>query len=278
MYLRASDKASGVENFHSAVGSKLIRRELVNKALREGLSPRHGLEPLGFKYTKPQNGPLVVGLIGTGRQGLRLLAAMDPEYVTVRSVADLRPSNQDRALETLLGVYKNRGWKTAEDAKKDVHVYDAYDKLIQAAKADGLEAVIIALPSHLHAAAALAAMDAGLHVFLETPMALTVADAKKVARQAAEKKLCLAVGQQRRYNWIYDHALEMVRKDLLDQMHYIRSQWHVPKPEKKAAAAGLAASGDKKKAFKAAKGRRVGDRLVAGRAQGRIRSEVRRLR
>ena len=26
MYLRASEKASGVENFHSAVGSKLIRR------------------------------------------------------------------------------------------------------------------------------------------------------------------------------------------------------------------------------------------------------------
>ncbi len=52
MYLRASDKASGVENFQSAVGSKLIRRELVTKALRQGLSPRHGLEPLHFKYAK----------------------------------------------------------------------------------------------------------------------------------------------------------------------------------------------------------------------------------
>ncbi len=68
--------------------------------------------------------------------------------------------------------------------------------------------MIIALPSHLHAAAALAALDAGLHVFVETPMALSVADAKKVARKAAEKNLILAVGQQRRYNWIYDHALE----------------------------------------------------------------------
>ena len=65
-------------------------------------------------------------------------------------------------------------------------------------------------------------------------MALTVADAKKVARKAAEKNLILAVGQQRHYNRIYDHALEMVRLDLLDQVHYIRAQWHVAKPEKKA--------------------------------------------
>ena len=80
----------------------------------------------------------------------------------------------------------------------------------------------------------LAALDAGLHVFIEPPMALTVADAKKIAAKSEEKKLCVAVGQQRHYNWIYDHALEMVRKDLLDQPHYVRSQWHLPIPAKKA--------------------------------------------
>ena len=42
----------------------------------------------------------------------------------------------------------------------------------------------------------------------------------------------MAVGQQRRYNLIYDHALEMVRKDLLDQPHYLRAQWHLAEPEK----------------------------------------------
>ena len=77
--------------------------------------------------------------------------------------------------------------------------------------------MIIALPSHLHAPAALAALETGLHVFVETPMALSVADAKQVARKAADKNLVLAVGQQRRYNWIYDHALEMVRLNLLDR-------------------------------------------------------------
>jgi len=217
MYLRASDKVTGVANFHRAVGSKLISRSLITKALHDGLAPRHGLEAVHFKYAKRLEKPLVVGVLGSGQQGLRLMAAVNPAFLTVKAIADLRPTNRIRAAAAVKGA----------------RVYNSYEELIKAAKADGLEAVIIALPSHLHAPAALAAFEAGLHVFVETPMALTVADAKKIARTAEAKALCLAVGQQRRYNWIYDHALEMVRADLLDQVHYIRSQWHVAKPEKK---------------------------------------------
>ncbi len=225
MYLRANDKASGVENFHSAVGSKLIRRELVTKALRQGLIA--AARPGSRRNSVIQGAGEAAGrgLLGTGQQGLRLLAAVNPAFISVKSIADLRPSNRS--------IGAARGWQ--KDVSTSIR---SYEELLAAAKADGLEAVIIALPSHLHAPAALAALEAGLHVFVETPMALSVADAKKVARKAAEKNLILAVGQQRRYNWIYDHALEMVRLDLLDQVHYIRSQWHVAKPEKKAARRG----------------------------------------
>jgi predicted dehydrogenase len=217
MYLHANEKVIGVKNFHSAVGSPLIRRAMIQKALKQGLLPGKGLEAAVFGY-KPPEKPLAVGLLGAGQQGLRLLKAASPKYVAVKSIADLRPSNK-----TL-----------AEAAAKDVKLYDSYEKLLAAAKDDGLEAVIVALPSHLHGPAALAALDAGLHVFIEPPMALTVADAKKIVAKSEEKKLCVAVGQQRHYNWIYDYALEMVRKDLLDQPHYLRSQWHLSKPEKAA--------------------------------------------
>ena len=261
MYLRASDKVSGVENFQSAVGSKPIRREMVTKALRQGLSPRHGLEAEHFRYAKTLEKPLVVGLLGAGQQGLRLLKAVNSAYISVKAVADIRPSNKIRAIKTLLGTDKAKAQATGDDAKKEpsydeltaaakakgIHVYDSYEKLLAAAKADGLEAVIIALPSYLHASAALAAMNAGLHVFVETPMALKVSDAKEIARKAAEKNLVLAVGQQRRYNWIYDHALEMVRLNLLNDVHYIRSQWHLLKPEKKPAEGAAAKKDDKKK-------------------------------
>ncbi len=72
MYLHASDKASGVENFQSAVGSKLIRRELVTKALRQGLSPRHGLEAGALQVCQELEKPLVVGVLGSRPAGASL--------------------------------------------------------------------------------------------------------------------------------------------------------------------------------------------------------------
>ena len=46
------------------------------------------------------------------------------------------------------------GWKTEDEARKNVKVYGPYEELIANAKEDGIEAVIIALPLHLHAPAA----------------------------------------------------------------------------------------------------------------------------
>ncbi len=246
MYLHANEKTIGVKNFHAALGNRLIRRAMVEKAQKQGLSPGKGLEAAIFGY-KPPEKPLAVGLLGAGQQGLRLLKAVSPKYIEVKSVADVRPSNRKLVFEAAgipdggtvyLGGIKRQF--------KGSMVYDSFEKLLAAAKDDGLEAVIIALPSHLHGPAALAALDKGLHVFIEPPMALTVADAKKIVAKAEDKKLCVAVDQQRRYNWIYDHALEMIRKDLLDQPHYLRSQWHLPLAEKVAAKIAAPAAGDAK--------------------------------
>ena len=198
MYLHASDKICGEGNFHQRRRQQADPPRFGDQGPEGRAYPAHGLGPVGFRYTKPQGGPLAVGLLGTGRQGQRLLAAVDPAYVTVRSIADLRPSK-------------------GKDVRKDVHVYLGYEELLAAAKADGLEAVIIALPSHLHAAAALAALDAGLHVFVEPPMALSVADAKKMAAKAADKKLFLAVGRSGATTGFTIMPWKWSVADLLDQ-------------------------------------------------------------
>src|SRR5271157_1779437 len=103
MYLRASDKVTGVANFHRAVGSKLISRCLITKALHDGLAPRHGLEAVHFKYAKRLEKPLVVGVLGSGQQGLRLMAAVNPAFLTVKAIADLRPTNRIRAAAAVKG-------------------------------------------------------------------------------------------------------------------------------------------------------------------------------
>jgi 2-hydroxy-4-carboxymuconate semialdehyde hemiacetal dehydrogenase len=65
----------------------------------------------------------------------------------------------------------------------------------------GIDAVILATPSHLHADQALACLAAGKHVLIEIPMALNVADSERVAAaSAARPDLVCMVAHTRRFN------------------------------------------------------------------------------
>lgn len=61
-----------------------------------------------------------------------------------------------------------------------------------------IEAVILATPHSLHAGQVIAAATAGKHVFVEKPLALSVADAKAAVAACAHHRVMLAVGHNRR--------------------------------------------------------------------------------
>lgn len=61
------------------------------------------------------------------------------------------------------------------------HVYTDYRDLIESGEVD---AVVIATPDDTHHAMTLAAVDAGLHVICEKPLALTLAEAREMAQRA----------------------------------------------------------------------------------------------
>src|SRR5699024_10013550 len=63
---------------------------------------------------------------------------------------------------------------------------------------DRVEVVALATPSALHATQALAALDAGKHVVVEKPLAMTAADADRVVERAEQQGLQVAVMAQRR--------------------------------------------------------------------------------
>jgi len=123
----------------------------------------------------------------------------------------------------LLSVYR---WNTVDEARKHVKVYNDYRELIKNAKKEGIEAIIIGLPLHLHAPAAVYAMKQGLHVLTEKLMGHSVANCKEMARAADESHKHLATGHQRHYNILYQEAVDTIRRGLLGNIHYIRAQWH----------------------------------------------------
>jgi predicted dehydrogenase len=64
--------------------------------------------------------------------------------------------------------------------------------------ADDVDAVVLSLPNHLHASLSIAALNAGKHVLVEKPMAMTVAEAETMirARDASGKVLMPGMNQR----------------------------------------------------------------------------------
>lgn len=228
MDLTPEQKAVGKSNFQSAIG--VTRREFLEGAVAAGVVSGAGLGAFYFGYEKVSD-PLRIGVIGTGDEGNVLLGAHTPEYLNVVAIADIRPYNIHRAFHgdpTAMaprpGLLSKYGWKTEDEARKHVKVYGAdYHELLDD---PAIEAVVIALPLHLHDVVAIEAMKKGKHVLTEKLMGYSVARCKSMGRVANQLKKHLATGHQRHYSILYDNAVDMIKQGLLGTLHSIRAQWH----------------------------------------------------
>jgi predicted dehydrogenase len=63
-------------------------------------------------------------------------------------------------------------------------------------KQKDIDAVIVATPDHNHAGIALAAMELGKHVYVQKPLTWSVAEARQLAKKAAETKVATQMGNQ----------------------------------------------------------------------------------
>jgi len=211
------------------------RRDFIKGGLTAALVSGGSLGAFYFGYEATLSRPVRVGVLGTGDEGSVLIGSINPEYIEVQAIADVRPYNIHRAFhgdwyseaawKARPGLLAKYGWKTESEARRHVRVYGDYRELLEGERGR-IEGVIIALPLFLHAPAAIAAMKAGLHVLTEKLMGHTVAQCKEMARAAKLAGKHLATGHQRHYSILYDNALELVRRGLIGSLHYIRAQWH----------------------------------------------------
>jgi predicted dehydrogenase len=226
--LTAEQKALGMGNANAAAG-ELTRRGFM-KSMALGAA---GLAPVGaatyFGYEAWKGKPVKAALIGCGDEGGVLLGEHDPKYIEFIALCDIRPSNQKRIIDGEGATSLRKGYKTIygpEAAKKVAaeHMYTDYKQMLE--KEKDIEAVVIALPLHLHAPVAIDCMNAGKHVLCEKLMARTITQCKEMIKVAKERGRILSIGHQRHYSLLYAHATEMLHAGLLGDIKHIRALWH----------------------------------------------------
>lgn len=249
--LTAEQKETGRRNFEAAAGELTRRGFMKSMAAGAAVVPLSAAVYYGYESWKG-NKAVKTAVIGTGDEGGVLVGDHNPEFLEVVAVSDIRPYNQKRIFEGEGGQSPRKGLNKiygTETAKK-IRTFGHYEELLDPSviKSLGLEAVVIALPLHLHAEAATKCMKAGLHVLCEKLMARTIGQCKdmiKAAKDPANPRL-LSIGHQRHYSMLYAHALEIVNSGVLGDVKHIRALWHRnnswpydPKSEKEPVAEGF---------------------------------------
>src|SRR5262245_54741933 len=150
------EKELGKENFARAL-PEVTRRGFLKTALGGAATlPIAAAAFFGYNYKEMQNRPVKAGLIGAGDEGGVLIGEHNPQYLEFIAVSDIRPSNQKRIFEgEKTGPRKGFNFHYGKDAKDKIKVYDDYHQLLEN---KDIEAVVIAVPLHLHARVVIDAM------------------------------------------------------------------------------------------------------------------------
>ncbi|MHB8897319.1 MAG: Gfo/Idh/MocA family protein [Thermoguttaceae bacterium] len=153
------------------------------------LIPRSALASAGAPGA---NERVILGFIGTGGRSRQLMDHV-PEGGQIVAISDC---HTQRMAETL--QQKQANWKT----------YQYFEKMIEAEK---LDAVVVGTPDHARTLPCIHACQAGLDVYAEKPLTLTISEGRTLVNHARKHKTVFQVGSQQRTMEMNRFACELVR-------------------------------------------------------------------
>lgn len=106
----------------------------------------------------------------------------------------------------------------------------ATSELAQLLSVPGLEAVWITSPTFLHHGQAKAALEAGVHVLLEKPLAMTAREGWDLVRTARRVGVVLATGYQGRYVPAHEEMRRLVAEGAVGRVTVARAHYAMHRP------------------------------------------------
>ncbi len=154
--------------------------------------------------TARRNFVLRIGIVGfgfMGRMHYRCWKAL--EDADIVAICDANAG-------ALLGSGKGQGNIAGAEGEVDLRDVTVYSDPEEMFAREKLDAVSITVPTHLHAVWTIKALEAGVHVLCEKPMALTLIDGRRMIEAAEKSGKMLQIGQCIRFWPEYAKAKRIV--------------------------------------------------------------------
>lgn len=164
-------------------------------------------------------GRIRLGMVGGGQGAFigavhRLAARMDDQYEFVAGALSA-DAKKAKASGAELGLSPDRIYTDFREMAK-----------AEAKRADGIEAVSIVTPNHVHVPAALAFIEAGIHVICDKPLSLNLKEAKQLEKALAKHPdVIFALTHNYSGYPMIRHAKAMVKAGELGEIRLVQGEY-----------------------------------------------------
>ena len=160
--------------------------------------------------------PLRVALVGYGLAGATLHAPLIAavEGLELATVVTSNPERREQALSEHPGVEVVESPEAALTPEHDL--------------------AVVATPNRSHVPLGLAALDAGLHIVIDKPLATSAADGRRLVEAASERQRVASVFQNRRFDGDFLTARRLIDAGELGGVTRFESRFERWRPEPKA--------------------------------------------
>jgi predicted dehydrogenase len=173
---------------------------------------------IGARNDTGRDGRISIGMVGGGEGAFvgaihRFALRLDDQYKLVAGALSSTPERAQRS-GVALGLPADR-------------IYDDFEAMAKAEskRADGIEAVAIVTPNHMHAGPAYAFLKAGIHVICDKPLTTSLAEAKRLKAAADRSGLIFAVTHNYTGYPLVRRAREMVKAGNLGEIRLIQVEY-----------------------------------------------------
>ena len=184
------------------------RRDFLKKGLLAStimIVPRHVLGGVGYTAPSDQLNIAAIGAGGKGRTDIINAAVEGRERVVALCDID---------------QFGGHGVTAAMKKFKRANFYHDFREMLDQEK--DLDAVTISTPDHTHAVCAMAAMDRGVHVYVQKPLTHNIKEARLLTETAREKKIVTQMGNQGASNPAQLQVQEWINAGEIGAVHTVK--------------------------------------------------------
>ncbi|MDQ0246399.1 putative dehydrogenase [Bacillus fengqiuensis] len=134
--------------------------------------------------------------------------------------------NENVELVAVCDINEERAKEVAE--KYGVKAYTSYEELVQSGEVD---AVSVCTPNYLHAPVSIAALNAGVHVLCEKPMATSKEEAEAMIEAAEKSGKKLMIAHNQRFVKSHQKARQLIESGKIGKIYSFRTAFGHGGPE-----------------------------------------------